>query len=274
MRTVIITGASDGIGAAAAQQLASSDIRLILVGRSPEKTRKVAEALGAEHRSADFESLEQVRELGRKIKQSCARIDVLAHNAGGLFPGPHRTEDGFERTFQINHLAPYLLTNILIDQLLESRASVINTSSIAAKIYGRLDLDDLQSCKNFRSNRAYGNAKLANILFTKALHARFHEQGLSAVAFHPGVVATNFAADSTNYFRWIYHGLVARFLTTSTEGGRRLSHFITSAPGTTWVSGDFYGSNLKPARTNPAAYESSIVQEHWRQSAAMLDVEW
>ena len=274
MRTVVITGASDGIGAAAARQLASPDIRLILVGRSPEKTRNIADALGAEHHIADFESLDQVRELGRKLKESCARIDVLANNAGGLFPGPQRTTDGFEKTFQVNHLAPYLLTHLLIDRLLESHASVVNTSSIGAKIYGRLDLADLESWKRFRSNKAYGNAKLANILFTKALHARFHDKGLSSVAFHPGVVATNFASGSTNYFRWVYHGLFARFLTTSAEGGARLSHFVAGTPETTWTSGEFYGANLKPARTNPAAYDPDIVQDHWDQSAAMLGVEW
>ena len=136
MRTIILTGASDGIGAAAARMLAErDDHRLILVGRSPEKTRAVAGELDLEYHLADFSSLDQVRELAQALDATCERIDVLANNAGGIFDGPTRTTDGFEKTFQVNHLAPYLLTNLLIDKLLDSSGSVVNTASVLSLIH-------------------------------------------------------------------------------------------------------------------------------------------
>lgn len=274
MRTIVITGGSDGIGAAAAEQLAGPGVRLVLVGRSPETTRSVAARVGAEHHLADFTRLDEVRALADALLERYPRIDVLANNAGGMFPGPERTEDGFEKTFQVNHLAPYLLTHQLISRLLESNATVVNTASIAARLYSRLDLEDLGAWGSFTPTRAYGNAKLANILFTKGLHERYHASGLSAVAFHPGVVATSFAAGADNYFRWLYHGAAARFLTSPQQGGATLAHFVTGQPGADWDSGEFYGSNRKPARTDRSAYDPWVIHEHWERSARLLGVHW
>lgn len=273
-RTLVITGASDGIGAAASEQLAGDGTRLILVGRSPEKTRAVAERVGAEYHVVDFERLDEVRDLAARLNDTCDRIDVLANNAGGIFDGPTRTSDGFEKTFQVNHLAPYLLTHLLIDRLLASDATVVNTASIAAKLYGRVDFDDLNGWTRFGPNRAYGNGKLANVLFTAGLHERFHDRGLSSVAFHPGVVATNFASDTTSYLRRMYHGLLGSFLTSPQEGGANLAHFISGSPGADWQSGQFYGANRRIGRTNAQAYDPVVVRRHWEQSARMLGVRW
>lgn len=206
-KTLVITGASDGIGAAASRQLATSGARLILIGRSPEKTKVVASKIGAEYFLADYANLNQVRNLARELNEQCERIDVLANNAGGIFSGPTKTIDGFEKTFQVNHLAPYLLTNLLMPKLLRSRATVINTSSIGARLFSKLDLNDVNGWQNFDSTTAYGNAKLGNILFTKELHRRFYDQGLSTVALHPGNVATNFANDAGGGFHRIYHSV-------------------------------------------------------------------
>jgi NAD(P)-dependent dehydrogenase (short-subunit alcohol dehydrogenase family) len=200
-KTIVITGASDGIGAAAAQILHAQGEKVVLIGRSPEKTEGVAKPLGADWFTADFQDLHQVRTLAKTLKASYPRIDVLANNAGGLFAGPERTGDGFEKTFQVNHLAPFLLTHELLDVLLDSRASIVNTSSVAARLFGRVNIDDLNTWNGFTPTKAYGNSKLANILFTRGLHQHYSAQGLSAVAFHPGNVATNFAADTTSYLR-------------------------------------------------------------------------
>ncbi len=274
MRTIIITGASDGIGAAAARQLADTDARLILVGRSPEKTQAVAAATGAEHHSADFTRLDEVRRLADVLNERCDRIDVLANNAGGMFSGPTPTLDGFEKTFQVNHLAPYLLTNLLLDKLLDSRAAVVNTSSIGARLFGSINLDDLNNWQGFTPNKAYGDAKLANVLFTKGLHEHFHDRGLSSVAFHPGNVATNFASDTDSYFQWVYHGVLKRFLISPQQGGARLRHFIDSKPGDAWVSGEYYGTPKRVGRTNKQAYDPEMVREHWQRSANMLGIHW
>lgn len=153
MRTIIITGASDGIGAAAARQIAGTDNRLILVGRSPEKTRSVAYATGAEYYLADFTKLDEVRDLANELDSACDQIDVLANNAGGMFSGPTATTDGFEKTIQVNHLAPVLLTHLLLNTLLNSQATIVNTSSIGARLFSKLDLQDLNTWDTFTPNR-------------------------------------------------------------------------------------------------------------------------
>lgn len=273
-KTVVVTGASDGIGAAASQQVTDTGVRMILVGRAPEKTQAVAAAAGAEHHLADFTRLDEVRDLADMLNQRCERIDVLVNNAGGIFSGPTPTQDGFEKTFQVNHLAPYLLTHLLIDKLLDSRAAVVNTSSIGARLFGNINLVDLNNWQNFTPNKAYGNAKLANILFTKGLHEHFHGRGLSSVAFHPGNVATNFASDTDSYLQRVYHGVLKRFLISADKGGARLRYFIDGQPGEAWISGEYYAAPGRIGRTNRQAYDSAIVGEHWQRSADMLGIHW
>lgn len=275
MSTIILTGASDGIGAAAAKVLrAEPNHRLILVGRNPDKTRAVAGQLGADYHVADFSSLDEVRGLARTLDDKCDQIDVLANNAGGIFDGPVRTADGFEKSFQVNHLAPYLLTNLLIDKLLASRATVVNTASIAARLFGEPDIHDLNGWGDFTPNRAYGNAKLANIVFAKQLHERFHDQGLNAVAFHPGVISTSFAGETSGLMNRLYQGVFARFLDSPDKGALRLVHFITGQPGVDWESGEFYGDNLKPARSHPRTLDRRFRERHFELSAQMLAVRW
>ncbi|NUL46998.1 SDR family NAD(P)-dependent oxidoreductase [Cellulosimicrobium funkei] len=273
-RTVIITGASDGIGAAASRKLVNAQTRLILVGRSPEKTRAVAAETGAEYHLADFTRLDEVRELAATLLRNCDRIDVLANNAGGIFYGPTTTPDGFETTFQVNHLAPYLLTHLLIDTLVGSKAAVVNTSSVAARLFGKINLNDMNNWTGFTPNKAYGDAKLANILFARGLHEHFNERGLSAVAFHPGLVATNFASETNSSFERVYHGALKVFLTSPEQGGARLRHFVDGRAGADWTSGAYYGSPRRIGRTNRQADDPSMVREHWERSAGMLGIRW
>lgn len=268
--TVVLTGGSDGIGAAAARILATRDVNLVIVGRSAEKTRAVAEETGADFHIADFARLADVDRIAAQIAADHGRIDVLANNAGGLFPGPQITEDGFEKTFQVDHLAPFMLTHRLLDPLLKGGGAVVNTASIGAKIFGRLDLEDIQTLTTFSANRAYGNAKLANILFAKGLHERFGTQGLSAVAFHPGVIATSFASDGGTMMNRLYQGAAKRLLTSPEQGGGTLVHFITGTPGAEWTSGEYYSDRLQVARTNRAAYDPEVVRRHWDMSEELL----
>lgn len=272
---MVITGASDGIGLAAARILAvNPDNRLVLVGRNPDKTRRVAEELGVTHLVADFEQLDEVRRLAGDLLACCERIDVLANNAGGMFDGPVITVDGFERTFQVNHLAPVLLTNLLIDRLLESRARVVNTASLAAKMYSRLDFADLQTLGRFSRNRAYGNAKLANILFAKGLDFFYAERGLHAVSFHPGVIATNFASGASGLLNSVYHGYLRRFLTPPASGGASLAYFAAGSPGCHWRSGEYYDDHRRPGIRPRLADDLEVVLKHWRMSADLLKISW
>lgn len=268
--TIVLTGGSDGIGAAAARILATRDVRLVLVGRSPEKTRAVAEETGAGFHLADFSRLEEVDRLAQEILAEHERIDVLANNAGGIFPGPRITQDGLEQTFQVDHLAPFLLTHRLMGPLLAARGTVVNTASMAARLFSGLDLDDIQTRARFTSNRAYGNAKLANILFTKGLHERFGPQGLSSVAFHPGVVATSFASDSGTLMNRLYQGVAKRLLTSPQQGGATLAHFVSGTPGADWTPGEYHSDRLRVARTHSAASDQEVVRRHWELSAQLL----
>ncbi|MEV7692018.1 SDR family NAD(P)-dependent oxidoreductase [Microbacterium sp. NPDC089189] len=269
-RTIVITGASDGIGAAAARQLHAGGDRVVIVGRNPDKTAAVARALGAEFHVADYGDLAQVRDLAARLREAHPRIDVLANNAGGVFEKRRTTVDGNELTFQVNHLGGFLLTHLLLDVLIESRASVIQTSSVAAERFSKFDIDDLQGERNYSASRAYGNSKLANVLFTKELHLRFHERGLNAVAFHPGVVATGFAAASTGPWRFLYHNpLTKLFMTSSDEGGSRLTWLAQGTPGETWTPGEFYSSN-RLARTHPVASDAVLAGALWEKSEALV----
>ena len=142
-KTIVITGASDGIGAAAARRLSRSGDNIVVVGRSESKTVAMAEELGADYFVADFTDLSQVRALADKIRSQYPRIDVLANNAGGLVSKIHKTADGLEKTYQVNYLAPFLLTTQLMDVLVDSRATVVNTSSSSHKLLRRVSVDSI-----------------------------------------------------------------------------------------------------------------------------------
>ena len=268
-RTVIITGASDGIGAVAARQLAQRGDRVVVVGRSPVKTHAVAAELGADAFVADFARLDDVRDLAAALLERYPRIDVLANNAGGILGRREITVDGNEKTFQVNHLAPFLLTNLLLGRLEESEATVINTSSVANSRFARFDIDDVQSERGYSENRAYGNAKLANILFTTELHKRSFDRGISTAAFHPGIVATNFASNSTSFMRLIYRTAFKLFLIPPEQGADTLVWLATAAPGIDWVSGAYYDKR-QIARANPQAYDTALAAQLWELSADLV----
>jgi NAD(P)-dependent dehydrogenase (short-subunit alcohol dehydrogenase family) len=185
-KTVVVTGASAGIGAAAARQFADLGATVAVVGRSAQKTAAVADAIGAEAHLVDYSRLDDVRRLADELLARYPRTDVLANNAGGVFSGRNTSADGHEMTFQVNHLAPFLLTNLLLDRLTKAPegARVINTASSAYRT-GRLDLDDLdRALGRYSGSGAYAATKLANILFTRELARRMQGTGVTTSAFH------------------------------------------------------------------------------------------
>lgn len=273
-KIIVITGASDGIGAAAARLLSAAGHRVAVVGRSPEKTAHVAREVGGEHFVADFTDLADVRRLAAELDAAYPRIDVLANNAGGILGDRAKTVDGHERTLQVNHLAPFLLTGLLLDKLLASRASVIQTSSVGARLFGHLDLDDLDHDRDFTAHRAYGTAKLENILFTTELHRRFHDQGVSSAAFHPGGVATNFGAESTSFFRPLYQSRIGKMvLATPEKGAAQLVRFAQTEPGAAWQSGAYYEGGRVARRVNPQARDADLARRLWDRSAELVGVD-
>ncbi|MFI5613991.1 SDR family NAD(P)-dependent oxidoreductase [Amycolatopsis sp. NPDC051903] len=272
-KTIVITGASDGIGAAAARELHGRGHRVVVVGRSPAKTAAIAGELGVDHHVADFTRFAEVRELAAALDAAYPRIDVLVNNAGGVFGDRAKTEDGFEQTVQINHLSPFLLTTLLMDKLLASRASVIQTASSGARLFGDLRLDDLDHDAAYTPHKAYGTAKLENILFTRELHKRFHARGLSSAAFHPGTVATRFATGSASFMRLVYTNPIGRLVMLSPEkGARQLVWLATAVPGTDWESGAYYERGRVARRLNPQAKDDDLARRLWDRSAELVGV--
>lgn len=270
-RTIVITGASDGIGAAAARRLAAAGDHVVIIGRSPQKTAAVAGELGVPHHVADYSELAQVRTLASELNATYPRIDVLVNNAGGIFARRELTVDGHERTFQVNHLAGFLLTTLLLPKLVESRAMVIQTASAAARTLAKFDPDDLQCERGYAAWRAYGNSKLANILFTRELHRRHHGHGLSAAAFHPGVVGSNFGSEASLSTRLFYGLPLFRNLFTISpdRGADTLVWLIGGTPGITWQSGGYY-SGRQLARSSPQAADAHLAHRLWDASEFLL----
>ena len=210
--TIVVTGASSGLGREAVKTFAEHGAEVAVVGRNPERTRAVAESVGGQAFLADFASFGEVRALADALLQRYPRINVLANNAGGLVSKRTMTEDGHELTIQSNFLSPFLLTQLLLPRL-QATASVagsglkadaaqhavrvISTASTANR-FGQLRIDDLDWEKRRWNGgwRAYGTAKIATILFTRELARRTREMGIDAYSFHPGFVNTRFGADS------------------------------------------------------------------------------
>lgn len=267
-KTVVITGASAGIGAAAARQIHALGARVVVVGRNPDKTASVAATVGGESAVADFAKLSEVRRLADELLDRFPAIDVFANNAGGTFPKPSITEDGHTLTFQTNHLAPYLLTRLLQDRLVESEATIIQTSSAAHGI-GHIDFEDLDAFPGVAGGfRAYGTSKLENILFTRELQRRWGPLGIRAASFHPGVVASEFGRDSF-FTRLAYGPPFNRFMTT-VEGGASTLTWLATTHG--WLPGEYYAAS-KQASTTKAAQSDADAQKLWDMSAAMVDLQ-
>lgn len=270
-RTIVITGASDGLGAAAARALSRDEARVVVVGRTPEKVERVAAETGAEAMVTDFSRLAEVRRLADDLRARHERIDVLANNAGGIFDAREVTEDGHELTFQVNHLAPFLLTHLLLDRLVASRAVVVNTASDAHR-RARLDLADLDLARGWSKWRAYSNSKLANILFTQALHQRYALEGLSAVSFHPGVVASGFGVRGRGATGWFYRSAVGRRVMVSPEqGADTLVWLAEGTPPRDWAPGQYY-VDRRIVRPSKAARSQQLTDGLWAVSKGLLDL--
>jgi NAD(P)-dependent dehydrogenase (short-subunit alcohol dehydrogenase family) len=268
MPLVFLTGATRGIGAAAAVQLAQRGAELALVGRDPERlaeTAAAARAAGAEvtEHVADLERMAEVRRLAAEVLERHERIDVLANNAGAMFTERHVTEDGFERTFALNHLAPFLLTNLLRERLEASRARVVTTASDAHG-GGALDFDDLQSEHSFRPMRTYGTTKLCNILFTRALARR---TTLTANCFHPGVVRTGFGKNDGLLVK-LSLTVIGPFLRSPDRGARSLTWLALSEEGGR-INGQ-YVVDEKVKAPSAFAQDDNVAEELWRRSEALL----
>lgn len=266
-KVIVITGGSSGIGAAAARILRERGATVAITGRSDE-TRRLAEEIGAEAFLADYKSLASVKQLAQDLLARFERIDVLANNVGGIMNERHLTVDGFEATFQVNHLGGFLLTYLLQQRLNASKATIINTSSFGNNL-GHLRLDDLQNERDYSALRAYGTGKLENILHAIELQRRYGDT-VSAASFHPGAVATGFAREGDRLTRFLYETPLKKlFLITPEKGADTLVWLATSRPGVDWTPGEYYVKR-KPGRRNPQSRDAELAKGLWEASEQLI----
>jgi len=269
-RVVVVTGASDGIGAAVARALHMRGDIVVLVGRSPDKTGTIAAELDAESHVADFADLGQVRALGAELAGRHERVDVLVNNAG-LIAGPRRalTVDGHELTFQVNHLAPFLLTMLLRRQLSSPGSVVVTTSSRAGAVRAAsVVLDDLDMEHGYDALRAYRASKLANVLFTRELARRWAPMGLSAAAAHPGMVRSNWGFSGPPAVRFVMRSPFRLAMRSAERGADTIVWLATATPGKDWESGGYF-ADRKPARPSPLADDQALAKGLWERSEVL-----
>jgi NAD(P)-dependent dehydrogenase (short-subunit alcohol dehydrogenase family) len=273
-RTIVITGASSGIGAVAAARLAERGDEVVVVGRNPERTKAVAERVGAVSFLADFARFDEVRALADALLDRYETIDVLLNNAGGLVSKRTTTADGHDATIQTNYLSPYLLTRLLLPRL-EASATVggtgrvVSTSSVA-NLFGKLDLDDLDfTSRPWRGGwQAYGTAKLAVVMFVRELARRTSGAGVEAYSVHPGSVVTGFGADSP-LIRFGTAVTGGRWGMTPEAGAAPLLALAADAPVPA-ASGAYFDRLRPNGRLAAQASDVELQHELWARTATIV----
>jgi retinol dehydrogenase 14 len=273
-RTVLVTGATGGIGRATALGLAALGAHLAITGRDRGSTQGAAGELRAAGGGqvavfvADLSSQSQVRRLAEEALQRLSRIDVLVNNVGGHWNTRHVTADGLERTFALNHLAPFLLTNLLLDRLQQSAPARVVTVSSNAHAQGRIDFDDLQGERSYSGAQAYSQSKLANVLFTYELARRLPATSVTANALHPGVTRTSFGAEDPGGVQRLLVPLMRPFMKAPAQGAATSIH-LASAPDLEQVTGRYF-ANSKPKRSSKRSYDEAAAARLWRVSADLV----
>lgn len=275
LRTCIVTGATSGIGKAMAYELAQRGAKVVLICRNGERAARISHEIKTATRNdhvdplvADLSSQKQIRAVAAEFNRKYHRLDVLVNNAGATFPRRKESVDGIEMTLAVNHLAPFLLTNLLLGNLLATRgARVINVNSDAHE-HGKIDFDNLQMQRRYGRGvgmRAYSNAKLANLLTVYALARRIRDSGVTVNAFHPGYVATNIVSlkTATGPLRLLqpFWGTAMRFILTP-EQGAATGIYLACSTGVSGVSGKYFYRGA-PIRSVRRSYDTELQSQVW-----------
>lgn len=274
-KTVLVTGGTGGIGRATAEALAGAGARVGIVGRNPERTGAVAREIATaspgaqvDAFAADVSAQADVRRLAAEVLDAYPRLDVLVNNVGGSWATRHVTVDGLEHTFAVNHLAPFLLTTLLLDRLVASAPARVVTVSSGAQAMGRIEFDDLQGERSYSGNRAYNQSKLANVMFTYELARRLEGTGVTATTLHPGVVRTSFGAEDPAPFWRLLAPLVVPFMKTPARGAATSVH-LASSPEVEGVTGTYF-ANSKPKTSNKLSYDTAAAARLWQVSEQLV----
>jgi NAD(P)-dependent dehydrogenase (short-subunit alcohol dehydrogenase family) len=275
-KVVVITGATSGIGLVAAEKLAGMGARMVLVARDKERgeaalSRLRAIAPGVQHgvHYADLLRLAEMKRVAAAIAAAEPRIDVLINNAGALFSNRETTADGLERTFALNHMSYFVITDGLRDRLRASKpARVVNTASDAHK-GAKLDFSDLQSANNYKGFGVYGRSKLCNILYTSELARRWQGTGVTANSLHPGFVDTRFGDESGGMLSGVVR--VAKIFAISPEKGAATIVYLASSDEVANTSGQYF-YKCRPATPTKEARDEESAKRLWQESAKLAGI--
>ncbi len=268
-KAVLVTGGTSGIGKATATALSAMGADVVITGRNRERGEKAAAEIRAQTGGrvdlalADLASQAEVRLLAEEFKKRYDRLDVLVNNAGLVQSKRTETVDGLETTFATNHLAPFLLTNLLRDLLEGSAPSRVVTVSSEAERGGNIDFDDLQSEKKYRGFPVYGMTKLANILFTYELAERLKGTGVTATCMHPGAVNTRFGMNNSGPMTILFR--ISKPFMRSPEQGADTVIWLASSPEVEGASGRYY-ADRKPVEPENIANDPAARRRLWEES--------
>jgi NAD(P)-dependent dehydrogenase (short-subunit alcohol dehydrogenase family) len=276
-RICLITGATSGIGKAAAIELAKMNATVVMVARNKEKGEQtlvnVKQTSGNSNVDlliADLSSMNQVRNLAEEFKQRYAKLHVLINNAGLANLRRYVTEDGYETTFATNYLAAFLLTNLLLDTLKTSAPSrIVNVSSVA-HYNAHIDFDDIQLEKNYGTMRAYGISKLALVLFTRELARRLNGTGVTSYSLHPGAVATNIWTRPGGFARVVM--TIPKLFMISPKKGAETVVYLASSPDVLGLSGEYF-EKKQAKRSSEESYDESVAKKLWEVSAELTHLQ-
>jgi NAD(P)-dependent dehydrogenase (short-subunit alcohol dehydrogenase family) len=278
-KTVVVTGGNSGMGFETAAALASIGARVLITVRNADKGRaavaSITQRLQGEGQVQlvvfDLADLASVRRGAAEILEQTPRLDVLVNNAGLVLTERAETVDGYEATFAINHLGPFLLTNLLLDRMTESAPSrIVNVASTAHSAARKgIPFDDLQSTHGYRGMRVYGQSKLANILFTLELSRRFGDKGITANSLHPGTVRTGYGGDGDARGLLAFGIKIASPFFLSPAKGARTSVYLASSPEVDGVSGQYF-VKCKPRRPRRWAQDPEAARQLWQVSEDLV----
>ncbi|MHB8439149.1 MAG: SDR family oxidoreductase [Acidimicrobiales bacterium] len=277
-KTVVVTGANTGIGLETALSLAGAGARVVITGRDEVKCKDAIAQIARRTSSESVESvtfdlsrLDSVRQGAAELLARCDRIDVLVNNAGGVMSRRIETPDGLETTFEVNHLGPFLLTQLLLDRIKASApARIVNVASTAHRgARGGLDFDDLQSAKGYRGMDAYAKSKLANIYFTTELARRLAGTGVTVNCLHPGTVATHFGRDGDSTGVLSFGLKVIKPFVLTPEKGARTSVYLASSPEAAEVTGGYF-VRRRQVQPSKAARNSEAAARLWDESEKLV----
>lgn len=275
-KTVVVTGATSGIGEVAADRLAGKGARILFVARDRARGEGMlrhlnAIAPGATHAAfyGDLSKLADMKRVAGEIANAAPAIDVLVNNAGAMFGTRQITEDGLEKTFALNHMSYFVLTNLLLPNLRAAeKGRVVSTASVAHK-GATLDLGDLQSARGFSGWSAYGRSKLMNILFTRELARRLQGSRVTANCLHPGVVATRFGDNNSGLLGGAFR--IAKNFAISPEKGAQTIIYLASSPEVEGESGGYYVKSKRAAPSKEAQSDADAAQL-WALSAEIANL--